>query len=472
VTDERGLHTSITRLLVLGGRGDLVSRHTLPALAHLEAAGSLPPALSVVAVDRETNTTPGFRTAAARLLDEHARNVPTSARARLVDRLEYRTADLACTSDLADLVADGPCLVYLALPPDVVPAAVTVLSRSSLRAGSRVLVEKPVGTDRTSAAALEAGLRRLVGERSVHRIDHFLHHQLLRDVLAVRFESALLEPLWSRRYVERVDVVWEEAAPVVGRTEFYDRTGALRDMVQSHLLQLLVAVAMEPPGSFQPADLRAARAEALSRVRAPDPTHVGTRTLRGRYVAGAVRSGPGEGTLRAVPAYVDEPGVDPARLTETYARVDLEVAGPRWEGVPFSLRTGRAIGAPRREVRVRFRPDVPVADGSRGRRPTLTFAMGAPGAPGSTRLSLGTAGGPGSGTSPWGDLVTDRPQQPLPASALLLRDALAGDLRWFLSAEEVDHAWRVVDAVLDAWRSADPPLVDYPAGSDGPEPRE
>ena len=459
----------------MGGRGDLVSRHTLPALAHLEARGLLPPTTALVAVDRESLTTAEYRAAAARLLGVHASAVPAPARQQLVERLGYRTADVLRVPDLADLLGDVACLVYLALPPEVVPAAVGVLCRSRLAPASRVVVEKPLGTDRASAAEIEALLRGVVDESAVYRADHFLHHQLLRDVLAVRFGSGLLEPLWQREYVERVDVVWEETAPVTGRGAFYDRTGALRDMVQSHLLQLVAAVGMEAPASSAPSDLRAARADLLARVMPPDPDEVAVRTLRGRYVAGAVHPGPGPGAPETVRAYVEEPGVDPARLTETYARLDLQVAGSRWRGVPFSLRTGRAIGSPRRHVQVTFRPATPpatpLAGATPGERPTLTFDMGGAGRPGSTRLWLAADTTAEDELSPFGDLSLDRPGQRLPASALLLRDVLAGDPRWFLSAEEVDQSWRVVDAVLGAWRSGRAPLVDYPAGSLGPEPR-
>ena len=440
------------RLVLLGAAGDLATRHTLPALAALLADGALPPALRVVGVGREPLTDETYRGAAAAQLAEHAAQVDPAARAALVERLSWLRADVGEQPDLRPALGTAPVIAYLALPPAAYAPAVRALRASGIAPGSRLVVEKPFGEDVSSAHELSRLVHSAFDETDVFRVDHFLHHQVVQDLLALRMSGPPLEPSWNARHVQRVDITWEETADVGARADFYDRTGALRDMVQSHLLQLLAVVAMDLPASIAAGPLRDAKAAVLRSVPSPTAAEVAVTTGRGRYTAGTVGG-------RAVPAYVDTPGVDPSRETETWAAVRLEVDVPRWRGVPFTLRTGKALGRDRRRIDVRFRATSPGLPG-----PVLSLQM----APDQVVLDLHAAGPSGLPSVVPLRLSTGRAKQPLPASARLLRDVLAGDPTFAVRDDETEHSWRVVDAVLAAWRTGGPAVQAYPAGSDGP----
>ncbi len=438
------------RLVVLGAAGDLASRHLLAALAALLAAGELPPALRIVAVDRAPLTGPTYRQLATARLAEHARGTPAAVRATLVRRLEYAQVDVAEHPDLRPVLGEEPVIAYAALPPMTYAPAVRALRAGGMAPTSRLVLEKPFGHDRASAAALSRLAHGLVPERDLYRVDHFLHHQSVRDLLAVRLSGAVLAPGWDGRHVESVEIVWEERGGVAGRVDYYDHTGALVDMVQSHLLQLLALVAMEPAAAPGPQTLRDQKADVLASVRPPDPDEVATRTARGRYSAGTVDGKPQRG-------YLEEEGVVPARGTETYVCLRLDVDTPRWRGVPFVLRTGKAVGRPRRHVELRLRP---APDDPSAPRAVLGLHLGP------DRLAL-RANAAGRTRLP--DLKSvrlgPRPRRPLPASARLLRDVLRGDPTFAVGADENQECWRIVDAVRAGWRVAGAPaLREYPAG--------
>lgn len=268
-----------------------------------------------------------------------------------MSRLRYVRGDAgdAGTLRAAAAGAGGPVLVYLALPSFVFSPAITGLAAAGLGHGTRIVVEKPFGADLASARDLNALLHRHLPEEAVFRMDHFLGKQTVQNVLGLRFANRLFEPLCGAEHVESVDIVWDETVALEGRAGYHDRTGALRDMIQDHLLQLLTFVAMERPAGLGERPLRDAKARVLRAVGALDEAAVRARTVRGRYSAGAIGG-------RPVPDYAAEAGVDPARVTETFAEVVLFVDDDRWRAVPFRLRTGKALGRDRREVRIAFRP--------------------------------------------------------------------------------------------------------------------
>lgn len=446
----------INRIVVLGAVGDLATRHLLPALAHLLERRLLPSTTEVVAVGRETLTSRAYGDLVSRQLARYAASVPATDRAALVDRVRYVQADLSADPDLRDALGPDPVVAYLALPPLVYAPAVAALAQAGIHPASRIVVEKPFGRDQASARELSRLLHDLVDEQDVFRVDHFLYHQVVQDLLALRFANPLFEPAWNREHIERVDVIWEETAGITGRAEFYDHTGALRDMVQSHLLEVLALVAMERPPAFDAQNLRDARVAALRRVRDLTQDEVAARTMRGRYTAG-------EGSGQHVPGYVDEEGVDPARGTETYAWVDVRLDSPRWRGVPFTLRAGKALGAPLRRIRVHFRTH---ATGPLLGVPTvLTLDM----APDRMTLELGAAAASGLPDVQPVALVVDRAVQSLPASARLVRDVLAGDPALCVRDDEAEECWRIIESVTAGWASGLPPLQGYSAGSSGPD---
>jgi glucose-6-phosphate 1-dehydrogenase len=445
----------IGRLIILGATGDLATRHLLPALTQLRGGGGLPSRLRVVGIGREALTGDDYRSLVATSLAAHAPDVSEVDSAALVADLDYLRADISDEVDLSGVLAPGPVVAHLALPPAVYPAAVLALKRGGLKPGSRIVVEKPFGEDAASARKLSRLLHTAVGEADVFRVDHFLYHQAVQDLMALRLGNSIIEPLWNREHVASVEITWEETSGVGGRTEFFDRTGALRDMVQSHLLQLLALVAMEVPAALDEHHLREEKATVLRRTAELTPAQVAALTARGRYTAGKVR---GE-TLRS---YVEEPGVDPSRDTETYAFLQLSVDTGRWRDVPFVLRTGKALGRQRRRVALHFRAPrrsaLPVAPA------VLSFDM----APDSMTLSLHVTGPSGLPEVQPVELAVARAEQALRPSARMLRDVLMGDSTFVLRDDEIDESWRIVDSVLATWRLGMPMLQDYPAGSTGP----
>jgi glucose-6-phosphate 1-dehydrogenase len=450
----------MTRTLVLlGGTGDLTGRLLLPALAELAAADDV--AVDVVAVSREEWSDDEYRSWARNRLADHAGHLPEEVRERVVGHLGHHRGDVTVAADLTgalERAGEAP-LIYLALPNVVFLPTLEALDRAGLPAGAVVAVEKPFGRDRADAERLNGVLHRLLPEESVIRTDHFLALQTVLNILGLRFANRIFEPVWNGRHVERVEIVFDETLALEGRAGYYDRAGALEDMLQNHLLQVLALVAMEPPQSIDGADLAARKSDVLRAVR-PPADMVGD-TVRGRYTAGDVAG-------RALPDYTAEDGVDPDRGTETYAEMTVTVENWRWAGVPFRLRSGKALGADRHEIAVWFKPV-----------PHLAFVAGegADPLPDVLRLHLDPDGitlelninGPGD---PFDlerrALEVDLPPRQLSAYGLLLQEMLAGRTSLSISAVEAEESWRIVEPVLAAWRAGDAPLLEYPAGSDGP----
>src|SRR3954449_6940597 len=383
----------IARMLLFGATGDLAGRFLLPALARLHASGHIPEDFRVVGAGRQGWDDAAFQRHSAGQLEEHAFDLSDVLRRNFVRCLRYRPVDFADLDSVAGVVAAAlssetglgvdrgngttsaaadspgssePLVAYLALPAAVFPSAVEALGGVGLPTGSRIVLEKPFGEDLDSAIRLNELLARVVGvagEGAVFRVDHVLGMATVQNLLAVRLANRVLEPVWNSAHIEEVELLWEETLGLEGRANFYDRTGALKDVIQNHLLQVLCLVAMEPPVSLGERDLRDRKLDVLRSVRPLPPTEGAERPRRARYTAGRLSdTGGADGAV--VPGYAQEEGIDQQRGTETFAEVILEVENWRWSGTRFVLRAGKAMAARRKQVVIHFRmvPDLPFGD--------------------------------------------------------------------------------------------------------------
>jgi glucose-6-phosphate 1-dehydrogenase len=335
---------------------------------------------------------------------------------------------------------------------------VAKLQEADLPEGTELAFEKPFGTDAGSAAALNKLVGDLVPEENVHRVDHFLGRTAVLNLIGLRFANRLFEPVWNAEHIESVEIVYDETLGLEGRAQYYDNAGALVDMIQSHLLLVLALLAMDAPATMDAVEVRSEMARALR------STHLyGGSALeasrRARYTAGVADG-------RVVPSYADEAGVDRARETETLAEVTVEVGTNRWAGVPFTLRSGKALGAARKEIVVKFKPLRHLPSGLHGGRDGETLRIGLN--PGELSLSVPALGVDGPYTM--GQVFLDAT---LPSSSVLpygevLSGILRGDPLLSVRGDVAERCWEIVEHVLAAWRAGEVPLDEYDAGSNGP----
>jgi glucose-6-phosphate 1-dehydrogenase len=317
----------------------------------------------------------------------------------------------------------------------------------------------PSGNDLASARHLNELLRVRLPEPTLFRVDHFLSDELLRRVVALRFLNRVFEPTWNAVHVDRVDISWLESLTLEGRAGYYDGAGAMKDMVQNHLMEVMALVLMEQPARIDAGSFRGARVEALRAVATPRLQHMRDNTVRARYAAGAIGS-------RQVPSYVDEPGVDPSRRTETYASLTVEIENPRWAGVPFTLRSGKALPDDEAEIAIHFRP-LPryLLDRWPGVGPNvLRLGLTEP----YVRLST-TLNGPDRRAEVHELRLQASAAQRTPYANLLL-NMLRGDPTLFIRGDETEESWRIIDPVMNAWAADAVPMQEYPAGTAAPGP--
>ena len=448
----------IDRIVLFGATGDLTARLLLPSLAVLLQDGKVPPDLTVLGLARSEHDTEWFRADMTAALDRHAAGVEPLVREGLVQALEYRTTDVTAPEDVREALRglDRPALLYLALAPHLFEPTLLAIASAGIPQGSAIAVEKPFGDSLASAVHLNALLRERFPTTTVFRVDHFLSDGLVQQVVALRFANRLFEPLWNNGHIERVDIVWDETLTLEGRAAYYDTAGALKDMLQNHLLEVLAILAMDQPARLDEPSFRDARVAVLRAIPAMSGEEVRQRTIRGRYVAGDIQG-------RAVPAYVNEPGIDPARETETFAQVTLEVGNWRWAGVPFTLRSGKALGADRGEVVVTFKGVPDAAHRTRALQSNvLRMGLMKP----SVRLSVNLLGSDFAIHTD--ELEISSLPEGRPAYANLLLAMLNGNATLTIRNDEAEESWRIMEPVLKAWGEGAAPLLDYPAGSAGP----
>lgn len=464
-------------ILIVGGEGDLAYRKLYPAFYYLDVDGCLPDCFRIVGVARSKDAIDNFR---ARVREKFSRFHPNetideAAWQRFAQRLHYHSADATSSEDLRklqeQLFADNcrDLIVYLATPPSIfVPICKALAAVGLLGEQSRLIVEKPLGESRESFLEINNNLTALLREDQVYRIDHYLGKETVQNLLAIRFANALFEPLWNNHYIDHVQITVAETVGVEGRWSFYDEAGALRDMVQNHLLQLLCLAAMEPPARLDAGVLHDEKLKVLKSLRQFSPQEVTSNTVRGQYSAGAVDG-------RPVPGYTEEEGARPGSTTETFVAVKAELNNWRWAGVPFYLRTGKRMVKRFSEIVIQFNQvpyfifgDQALADSANrliirlqpeegirlrllSKRPGLAASMPLE----AVALNLS-----------FSDAFTD--SRVADAYERLLLDVMRCNRTLFVRADEVEAAWEWVDHIVEGWQLSNKKVVSYTAGSWGP----
>jgi glucose-6-phosphate 1-dehydrogenase len=448
----------IDTLLILGASGDLTRRLLLPGLATLLASDQGRP-LRLLGAGMEDLDRTEWR---SRVKEAFA---SSGKRGRLLSSTaaasRYHQADVTDPDQLRTLLGEceGTPAIYFALPPAVTAKVCEALQQVDRPEGTTLVLEKPFGVDRDSARRLNELLTSLVPEAQIHRVDHFLGRADVLNILGTRFANRLLEPVWNNQNVERIEVVFDEDLTLEDRAGYYDHAGALVDMIQSHLLQVMSLLMMEPPATLDEADLRNGKVTVLraTHIHGDDP--VGS-SRRARYTAGRIGR-------RNVPAYTKEPGVDPRRRTETLAEVTVEVRNWRWAGVPVTLRSGKSLGRPRKEVVVTFKPPPHLPEGFTGtdRAEQITIGLSP------SRLVLGMdVNGPDDPFQlDWAELSTELGPGSLEAYGEVLAGVLASDPTLSVRGDAAEECWRIIEPVQRAWAEDAVPMDSYPAGSTGPK---
>ncbi len=472
-------------VIIFGASGDLTKRKLIPALYDLACIGCISgQQFDVLGTGRTEMTTEEFRTSMreAASTSKDARKFSDWNWEEFEKRLSYLPGDInehgfydKLKQQMDELESKGASsnhLFYVSTPASLAPPIVQGLGRCGLakndKGWTRIVLEKPFGHDLKSAQDLNHEVLQVFGEQDVYRIDHYLGKETVQNILVFRFGNSLFEPIWNRNYIDYIEITAAETLGVEQRAGFYEETGALRDMIANHLLQLVTLTAMEPPVAFDADSVREQKVQVLRAIHHMTPDQVAERTVRGQY-------GPGTIEGKKVAGYREEPGVKPDSRTETYVAVEFRIDNWRWAGVPFYVRTGKRLGKSETEIQVHFKrtpqalfartseeelePNVVTIRVQPNEGITMSFAAKQPGAqmkavPVKMDFSYQNAFGG---------------QAPVAYETLLL-DAMRGDPTLFTRGDETENQWRIITPIEDAWQQLSPPkFPNYAAGSDGPE---
>jgi glucose-6-phosphate 1-dehydrogenase len=471
-----------TSLVIFGATGDLAKRKLLPALYNLAHEGALPERFALVGNARSEMTDEEFRAMAMESVREFSRRAP---REKVLEKLFSDVCYVSGSFDdddvyggirtaLSDFDATAGLTLnrcfYLSTAPMFFPVIIDALGRNELAreegAEVRVIIEKPFGRSLAEARELNARVLSVFQEQQVFRIDHYLGKETVQNVLALRFANNMFEPLWNRNYIDNVQITAAEDIGIGTRAGYYDTAGALRDLVQNHMLQLLSLLCMEPPVAFEADPVRDEKVKVLRAISAPTRAEVPDMAVRAQY-------GPGNVAGQDVPGYLEEAGVPEGSATETYAALRLEVHNWRWAGVPIYLRTGKRLARKVTEIAVTLKPVPHMAfqsETSMDIKPNVLVLTVQPNE--GVSLSIG-AKIPGSrmairpvnmeflyGTA----FLSESPE----AYERLITDAMRGDATLFTRNDEVEAQWNIIDPIIQAWSHIPGPVPQYPAGSQGP----
>jgi glucose-6-phosphate 1-dehydrogenase len=471
-----------TALVIFGVTGDLARRKLLPALYNLAHEGALPERFQLVGVSRRDQSDDVFRDQARKSIEEFSRREPDP---QVLDQLlaqmqyvgfEFDDADgyprLASRLDALDEEAGLPLYrdYYLSTAPEFFPIIVERLKGAGLHRHQdsevKIVIEKPFGTDLRSARELQQVVSSVFRERQVFRIDHYLGKETVQNVMALRFANMLFEPVWNRNYIDHIQITAAEDLGIGSRAGYYDQAGALRDLVQNHMMQLVALTCMEPPASFEADKVRDEKVKVFTAIKPPTPEDVARNTVRAQYTGGTA------GGEEAV-GYLEEEGVRNDSHTETYAALKLEVNNWRWAGVPIFLRTGKRLARKVTEIAVLLKP-VPHqafdSQGSVGVQPNQIVLTVQPNEGVSVAIDAKIPGSrmrirPVNMEFLYGSSFMSQSPE---AYERLILDAMRGDATLFTRNDEVDAQWSIIDPMLQAWATDTGPLPTYQAGSAGP----
>jgi glucose-6-phosphate 1-dehydrogenase len=470
--------------VIFGVTGDLAHRLVIPALYNLAATGLLPDKFCVVGITRKGMPNDELRDGLMKGLREFAtRPVDDAIATRLLECVTCIAADPREPTSFDKMrqqierletnrSTGGNRLFYLATPPDAFAPISRELGRTGLLreengAWRRLVIEKPFGTDLASAKVLNGELLKIVDEHQIYRIDHYLGKETVQNILVLRFANGMFEPIWNRNHIDHVQITVDEKLGVGHRGSFYDSTGALRDMVPNHLFQLLSLVAMEPPIRFDAHSVRSEKADVLAAIQPQSETDALKNSVRGQYQGGKIGD-------TEIEDYGKTEDVRPGSTTETYAALKLTIDNWRWAGVPFYLRTGKALGIKRTEVAIKFK-QAPFAMFSCTAAETLAenyLVIGVEPTEG-IALQFNTKV-PGPSITIDGVEMKFRYKdyfkaEPATGYETLIYDCMIGDNILFQRADSVEAGWKAVQPFLDAWKNAGAKgLQSYKAGSEGP----
>ena len=470
----RTIPVDVFDLVVFGATGDLAKRKLLPALFHRDVQGQIPVDARIVGSSRRAMTRDAFRAFALAAIEAHVapEHRQQALCQRFIERLDYVAAEPSQEQGWSELEKslrpeqDRIRVYYLAVGPDLFGPICERLGQHNLvTPNSRVVVEKPLGKNGESAKALNEQIGRIFPEPSIYRIDHYLGKETVQNLMALRFANALFEPIWNAAHIDHVQITVAETLGVEGRAGYYDTSGALRDMVQNHMLQLLCLVAMEPPTSIDADAVRDEKLKILQSLKPITAENIANHTVRGQYRAGASVGG-------AVNGYLEELGSDTSK-TETYVALKAEIGSWRWNGVPFYMRSGKRLASRMSEIVVQFKP-IPhsVFDASAGAISSnrliirlqpdegvkLTLMIKDPG-PGGMRLRSVPL------DMSFADAFGVRNPD---AYERLLMDVVRGNQTLFMRRDEVTAAWKWIDPILEYWKESPELPKPYTSGTWGP----